>query len=342
MIFEVIFMKRRKFINQLSAGSAVTLLPTTTLSFAPNINSENSSKALNFGIIADVHKDLVPDANERLEKFINSALEKKVDFIIQLGDFCMADAKNQDFLNIWETFKGPKYHVLGNHDMDRHSKSEMLDFWGMPKTYYSYDFHGFHFIVLDANFLYQDGTYIDYYKANFYVDSSIRTYIDDEQIEWFKADLDSTQLPTIVISHQSLWHYQWGVKNRLTLQKIMETQPDKIVCCMNGHNHLDFHHHQNGIDYIEINSMSYQWMADEYKSTQRYPKELYEEFKSLANLATYEDSLYAFATIDPKGSMNIEGVQSEWVKPSPYDLGMPKGVLGSQYSAEISDYKITF
>ncbi|MEJ0105122.1 MAG: hypothetical protein WDO19_22350 [Bacteroidota bacterium] len=67
------------------------------------------------------------------------------------------------------------------------------------------------------------------------------SFISDEQIEWFKTDLKATTLPVMVFSHQSLWHYQWGVNNRLALQKIMEESKDKIICCMNGHNHLDFH-----------------------------------------------------------------------------------------------------
>ena len=41
--------------------------------------------------MADVHKNQMPDANERLEKFIASAITKEVDFIILLGDFCMAE-----------------------------------------------------------------------------------------------------------------------------------------------------------------------------------------------------------------------------------------------------------
>ena len=330
-------------MNRLGMGTAVSFLPQTLLSFNPRTPFLNAnSKALRFGIMADVHKDLMPDADKRLEKFISKAIDEKVDFIIQMGDFCMADTKNKDFLGIWETFKGPKYHVLGNHDMDKHSKEQMLDFWGMPKTYYSYDFNGYHFIVLDANFLYQDGKFINYEKANFYVDSSLRTYVDDVQIEWFNADLEATKLPTIVLSHQSLWHYQWGVKNRLVLQKIMEANKDKVICCMNGHNHLDFHHHQNGIDYIEINSMSYQWTGDKYKNSDRYPKKFYEQYKQLPNIAPYKDSLYAFATIDPIGEMIIEGVKSEWLAPSPYDIGMPKGVYGSEYSAEMSDYNLNF
>jgi len=335
-------MNRRNFVAQLGFGSMATMIPTTVLSFSPKSSTIISPKILRFGIVADVHKDLMPDADERLEKFIHEAKNKELDFIIQLGDFCMADKKNSKFLEIWEAYKSPKYHVLGNHDMDRHSKLRAMDFWKMSKPYYSFDSLDFHFIVLDANFLYQDGKFIDYDNSNFYVDDKYRTYINEEQIEWFKSDLDQTKLQTVVFSHQSLWHYQWGVKNRLSLQKILEANSEKVICCMNGHNHIDFHHHQNGIDYIEINSMSYQWMEDKYRNANRFAEELYKEYKWLPNLAPYKDPLYAFAEVDPQGVMKIEGVKSKWMTPSPYDLGMPKPVYGSEYSAEISDYELKF
>lgn len=330
-------MKRRKFINQLGIGAIATIIPSTLLSFTPSFLSHYKSKNIIFGIVADVHKDLIPDANHRLEIFINKANENKVDFIIQMGDFCFAKSKNKEFLNIWEQYKGPKYHILGNHDMDKNSKEEVLDFWGMPKTYYSYDFRDYHFIVLDANFLYQDGKFIDYNNANFYVDSGIRTFINDEQIEWFKADLEATKLPVIVLSHQNLWR---SVKNRLILQHIIENQKEKVICCLSGHSHLDFHYQKNDINYIGINSMSYQW-SDKYTTTERFPKELYKQYGNLHHIAAYKDPLYAFATLNPKGTMNIEGVKSEWMPPSPYDLGMTQEE-GSGNSPQISDFNIKF
>jgi hypothetical protein len=120
----------------------------------------------------------------------------------------------------------------------------------------------------------------------------------------------------------------------------MEANRDKVVCCMNGHNHLDYHHHQNGIDYIEINSMSYQWVTGKYTSTERFPKELYEHYPNLPHLAGYQDPLYAFATLRPEGKLIIEGVKSSWMSPSPYDLGMPKGMEGTVISPEMSDYEL--
>ena len=332
-------MKRRKFIHQIGIGAAAAITPPTMLSFIPSIEGVNKSNELTFGVVTDVHKDLMPDADRRLETFINEAQERKVDFIIQMGDFCFSEKRNKGFLSIWETYKGPKHHILGNHDMDKHSKKEVLDFWGMPKPYYSYDLGGYHFILLDANFLYQDGKFIDYDKANFYVDTKIRTFINEEQIEWFRGDLKETKLPTIIFSHQSLWH---GVKNRLTLQRIMEQYKKKVICSLNGHNHTDYHFKRNDIDYFGINSMSYQWVSGKYESKERFSKELYERYGNLHHIAGYEDPLYAFVSLKSTGIMKIEGVESKWMTPSPYDLGMSDELNGSENSSRISDYKIKF
>ncbi|SEJ33588.1 Calcineurin-like phosphoesterase [Cyclobacterium xiamenense] len=332
-------MNRRKFLHQTGMAALMAGVPGTCLSYAP---SAVPRQKLTFGIVADVHKDLMPDASHRLEQFIQEAEERKADFIIQLGDFCMGERSNRAFMGIWESFRGPKYHVLGNHDMDKNSKKEMLDFWGMPQTYYSYDFGGYHFIVLDANFIFQDGKYIDYERANFYIPDSARTFVHPEQIDWFKADLAETRLPTLVFSHQSLWNYTWGINNRLEIQKIMESHKEKVICCFNGHDHIDYHHHQNGIDYLEINSMSYHWTAATYQSWDRFPKADYEQYPSLPNIAAYEAPLYAFASLDPKGILQVEGVRSQWMSPSPYTLGMPKGFAGTLATAEISDYRLSF
>ena len=52
--------------------------------------------------------------------------------------------------------------------------------------------------------------------------------------------------------------------------------------------------------------------------------------------------LYAFASLNPKGTKAIEGVKSTWMSPSPYDLGMPREKDGSPNSPQISDYNIKF
>lgn len=331
-------MKRNDFIKILGLGSLLAGLSHQLISC-----NKKKHQAIRFGMIADVHQDIIPDGEKRLEDFLEAAKKRAVDFIIQMGDFCEVRAQNKNFIKIWKDCKIPKFNILGNHDMDRQSKESVMDFWEMPKPYYSFDMNGVHFIVLDANFMYQDGKFTPYNKANFYVDDRYRTFIDNEQIEWFAADLAATKLPTVVFSHQSLWHYLWGVKNRLTVQKIMEQHREKIICCFNGHNHIDYHHHQNGINYIEINSASYCWMKEQkYASKERLPKELYEQYGWMPQVAPYENALFAFATLPGDGSLFLEGKKSRWVAPSPYDMGMPKGIEGAVASADISDYKISF
>lgn len=333
-------MNRRNFLSKSALGASAFLLPQTQFSFRPT-EQYPKSKPLNFGIVADVHHGMMPGTQRRLSTFVNAAIEQEVDFIIQLGDFCHKETKSKAFLNIWNEFKGDKYHVLGNHDMDLSSKEEIMDFWEMPKSYYTFDQKGIRFIVLDANFLYQDGKYTDYSNSNFYVNDALRTYINDEQIEWFGAELAAADLPIIVLSHQSLWHYQWGVKNRLTLQREMEKHQEKIICCLNGHNHIDFHRQQNGIHYVEINSMTYQWIGDNSQA-KRYPPEMLVEYKWLNHLAPYQDPLYAFASLNHKGTLKLKGVRSQWVSPSPSEMGLPKQVYGNEYTPIISDYTIRF
>ncbi|MEN7551042.1 metallophosphoesterase [Rapidithrix thailandica] len=332
---------RRKFLQQLTIGSAGLMLPFTSVA----LGKTHKWKSLKFGVIADPHKDIIPDADQRLEAFIEKAEEEKPDFIINLGDFCFAKEQNKPFLKRFEQVKVPTYHVLGNHDMDYNTKEQMMEFLEMPGKYYSFDSQGYHFVVLDANYLYQDGTFTDYQKGNFYVDFNVRTFIDDRQIEWFQADLEATSKPTIVFSHQGLMHHQMGVKNRLRLQLIMEQVNqkagyNKVIACLNGHNHIDFHRVLNGIHYFEINSMSYHWFGHK-KFLNHYDSQLLEQYPHLPNMGMYKEALYAFVSIEPKGGiLKVQGVRSQWAPVTPERVGIRKGIFGSEGTPQISDYEV--
>lgn len=130
-------MKRRRFVGQVGAGALATLLPQTTLAFEPALSTDSAVEVLKFGMVTDVHKDLMPDTDKRLETFIEKAIYREADFIIQVGDFRMTEPQNKGFLKIWNAFKSPKHHILGNHDMDRQSKTANTRFPGNAKTYYS-------------------------------------------------------------------------------------------------------------------------------------------------------------------------------------------------------------
>ena len=47
-------------------------------------------------------------------------------------------------------------------------------------------------------------------------------------------------------------------------------------------------------------------------------------FPSIKYTAPYKDALFALCRLDPQGHMSVEGMRSEFVGPSPWDLGLPE------------------
>ncbi len=256
------------------------------------------------------------DADQRLSVFVDRMNGEKVDFVVQLGDFCRPIPANDGFLAIWRSFEGPAYYVLGNHDTDGgFTREQTVAYWRMPARYYAFELGGFHFIVLDGN----DKT--DPPQAGY------ARYIGDEQQQWLRRELAGTRLPTIIFSHQSL-EANGGVANGEAVRLILEEANragggGRVVACFSGHHHMDYCRLINGIQYIQINSMSYFWMGGDYQHI-RYSPEIDRTHPWIKYTAPYKEPLFALVTLAPDGTIAIEGTQTEWVGPSPWDLNYPK------------------
>ena len=125
---------RRDFVKLSTLAGAALVLPIDV--FSSNIVRE----PIEIGLIADMHQDVMHDGEDRLQAFLDAASKKNPDFIVQMGDFCLPHKTNDNFMARWNAFKGKKYHILGNHDMDHgFSKEQTKVFWGMPDNYYSFD-----------------------------------------------------------------------------------------------------------------------------------------------------------------------------------------------------------
>jgi predicted phosphodiesterase len=226
---------------------------------------------IRFGIVTDAHysdRDFLGnryyrESAAKMRECVKRMNEEKVSFLIELGDFKDQDSPPTEESTIsflqtieeeFQMFKGDKFHVLGNHDVDSISKDQFLTAISntniSPKSkYYSFDLEEFHLIVLDANFR-SDGR--DYDAGNYdWTDANI----PQAELDWLDRDLSSTSKPSIVFVHQQLDgtgdHY---IKNAAEVREILQKQ-QRVLAVFQGHNHAGDYKLIEGIHYYTLKAM---------------------------------------------------------------------------------------
>ncbi len=278
------------------------------------------------GMCSDVHLPTMHDSEYRIKTFIDSMKSAKPDFIIELGDFGTPAAEYASLFNIWNSFPGEKFHVIGNHEMDGgYSRQDAVQYRGINNSYYSFEKSRFHFIVLDGNDPKLDN------------ETGYKQYIGTKQTNWLKEELAKSKYPIVIFSHQGLTRYpggdgdEYGVENHEQIRELLELHnaehPErKVIACFNGHTHYDYAENINDIWYITINSMSYQWMGEAFTHI-RYSPDVDKNFKWIKYTAPHKEPLFTIVEISTEGYIQIEGKQTEWEGPSPWELGYPKSLM---------------
>ncbi len=324
-------ISRRRFFKT----SAAATLGMAGIAKASAHAGHESYQPIKIGICADLHQDIMHDGPRRLTAFIDDMKTQQPDLIFQLGDFCRPYEKNQIILDIWNRFPGPRFHVIGNHDTDGgFTRDDVVSFWKATGKYYSFDMKAYHFVILDGN------------EKNPSPDRppGYARYIGKEQLDWLAADLNKTDLPVFVFCHQGIDNDMGGIENatqtRLVFERAnREASFRKVQIVFSGHHHQDYHNTINGIHYIQINSMSYQWLGERYQHV-RYSKEIDQSYPFIKDTVPYRDPLWAMMTIDHVGRFSLHGKRSVFVGPSPTELGMPSDEQGYPVVARISDRQI--
>lgn len=290
--------------------------------FLLSCSSKKEIKKVKIGICSDVHLPTMHDSEKRIASFIDSMKIAKPDFIIELGDFGIPKKEYLPYFKIWDSYPGLKYHVIGNHEMDGGtSLGEAVAYRKMKNSYYSFTEKGFKFIILDGN----DKKNIE--------QKGYRSYMGEKQLNWLKEELQQTNYPVVIFSHQGIGsdpgnpNERYSIENAVAVRKMLEehnkvNQFNRVICCFNGHTHHDFAEEIKGIWYITINSMSYKWLGEEYENI-RYSKEVDKNFKWIKYTAPYKDPLYTVVEISTDGYIKMSGKKSEFVGPSPWVLGYP-------------------
>ena len=260
-------MNRRVFIK--TSCGAVCLL--TGLPFW----SCGSALPVRFGLFTDLHfadrshfgNRYYSQSKQKLLDAIQVFNNSNLDFIIELGDFKDQDdlpekSRTLAFLNeiesVMRQFKGPIYHVLGNHDMDSISKQDFLAHTknhgaAEGKSYYSFVYHHLKCIVLDANY---NESGLDYDTGNF---DWTYAQIPDHQIDWLKNELAKDDKPVIVFVHQLLdWFSAIDeslyIKNAKEIVEILE-KSNRVLAVFQGHHHSGNYSHRNGIHYFTMKAV---------------------------------------------------------------------------------------
>jgi len=244
----------------------VLTLGSTALAAAP----------LRLGVVTDVH---VHDTNspnqhavmtnyaERLDAFVAAMIAWPADAVFELGDlvngaFVMGAPVGDTarIAGLLDTaveslarFPGPKYFVLGNHDVYNLSKTEFLETVDAPSTTSSFDLAGYHMVLLDAQF---NKAGQDYENITWMVQGTVPA----AELEWLRTDLAATTLPTVVFIHQPLdveFELEAGgppVSNHAEVQAVL-AQSGHVIAVFQGHSHVSRATVQDGIHYITFAAM---------------------------------------------------------------------------------------
>lgn len=301
-----------------------------------------SGEPVKFSIASDFHAPDVPGGLERVEAVVDNAINEQADFIIELGDFARLDSASSCYRDAWNRFPGYRYHVIGNHDCDQYAKDRYAAGIGMPGRYYSFDRGDYHFIVLDNNnWADENGNIRPYDHGNYYGKST--DWMDPEQMEWLKRDLASTDKRCVLFSHQSI---DFRLKNGEEVRKIFERENEragftKVALVFGGHDHSNYHREINGINYVQINSASYVWIGKDTQSEKRFSREINSRYGLMKYSMMYRDPLWAVVTLTDNGA-EIRGVTSEFLPPSPEEVGISENVDGLPLTPSIADITMRF
>jgi hypothetical protein len=257
------FVTRRDFLQ----ASTLSVAAGVLMSRAPL----HAAAPVRFGLVTDIHyADIEPagiktyrQSAAKLAECVRFMNGQTLDFLVELGDFKDQgkppdEAATLGYLRaieeVFRGFKGLRFHVLGNHDVDSISKQQFLQVTaGETKaggTFYQFDLKGVRFVVLDADFRFDD---VAYDHGNYAWEES---KVPPEEMKWLEGALSSSPGPVIVFVHQRLDGEGNGyfVKNAAAVRGALEASK-KVVAVFQGHQHEGGYSLINGIHYYTLKAL---------------------------------------------------------------------------------------
>lgn len=182
-----------------------------------------------------------------------------MDLLVDLGDRISnvdRDTDLQLMRDIAAVFDGiatPRAHILGNHDLHYMTQAENESILSRAFDSYSQDIKGRHLVFWQNDL-----------SGNF-PENTVPT---DDELDWLRADLAATTLPTIIFSHIPLddaaMHGNFYFQNNNAEATLRRTQmareiieaSGKVILCVAGHVHWNHSSTIDGIRYLTVQSLS--------------------------------------------------------------------------------------
>ena len=261
---EKTMLTRRHFV-----ATAAGTFTATTLIGADAAAGERP--LVRFGLVTDPHSSgsmastqpphevrAYRESPAKMREFVDVMNARRVDFVVELGDFAECHERKADTVaaldeieGVFGGFKGPRYHVLGNHDLQGLTREEIAPHIvntgvAAGRTYYSFERGGVTFAVLDHGY-YADGTPMTPGNTDW-----TKGHLSAAQWEWFDSVVAKANGFVVTLSHWRLDPNGRGGLEALdagTMRKRFAQSGGKVKASFCGHHHYGDYGVWDGVGY---------------------------------------------------------------------------------------------
>ena len=270
-----------RFINKKMNNGFYTLSVFILILFTAAVFCGGSAYDFSFVFMTDIHLQPEKNAVAGFNKAIDHVNSLDPDFVITGGDLVM-DALGQQFeradmlyslyMENCKNFNVTVYNTMGNHEVfglykrsgidpshPEYAKKMFMNRLGNGRTYYSFDYKGWHFIILDSIGETEERRYYG--------------WVDEEQFEWIKSDIEnlSKDTPIVISTHIPFFTIMTQVErgslepngkggvinNSKDVYELFKDFNLKLV--LQGHLHAYEDIYVNGVHFITGGAVSASW-----------------------------------------------------------------------------------